>query len=487
VLKGEPEAMIDIGSNSVRLVVYAGSPRIPAVVFNEKVLAGLGQGLAETGALADEPRERALSALRRFRLLVRQMKVREPHVLATAAVRDASNGEEFLEEVRAIGFHPRVISGEEEGKLAGMGVLSGIPDADGLAGDLGGGSLELVAVGRGKAGKSLSLPFGVLRIGTPNRAAEASIRKQLRAALDRAGLAERGRGRPFYMVGGSWRALARLDIISSGYPLPITHHHVMAPSRPSELRRLIQDLDRADPNSIRTLTASRIPTLPAAKLVLSALVDEIEPSELVVSSFGIREGYLFSELTADERRRDPLIEAAREAGKGLSRFGEHGDLLDRWIAPIFNDKPARARIRLAACLLADVAWAAHPDFRAERGVEMALHDNWVGVDACERVMIAQALFSNFGGGRSFPDAAIGALCPREEMERAALWGLAMRLGQRLSGGLTASLERSSLSREKGVLRLTLGRGQSALYGETVERRLRKLASALGCRAEVKAA
>jgi exopolyphosphatase/guanosine-5'-triphosphate,3'-diphosphate pyrophosphatase len=486
VLKGEPEAIIDIGSNSVRLVVYAGARRIPAVVFNEKVLAGLGQGLAETGALAAEPRERALAALRRFRLLLAQMKVREPHVLATAAVRDAANGGTFLDEVRAIGFHPRVISGEEEGRLAGLGVISGIPDADGLVGDLGGGSLELVEVRAGEPGKPISLPLGVLRIGT-DRAAGKSLRRQLRAALAESGLAARGKGRPFYMVGGSWRALARLDIISSGYPLPITHHHVMAPGRPAELRRLIQSLDEADPRSIRTLTASRIPTLPAAKLVLSTLVEEVEPSELVVSSFGIREGYLYSDLTADERARDPLIEAARDAGRGLSRFGEHGDLLDRWISPIFDDSPGRARIRLAACLLADVAWAAHPDFRAERGVEMALHDNWVGVDACQRVMIAQALFSNFGGGRSFPDAAVAALCPRKDLERAALWGLAMRLGQRLSGGLASSLERSSLACEKGVLRLTLGRGHGALYGETVDRRLKKLASALGCRAEVKAA
>jgi exopolyphosphatase / guanosine-5'-triphosphate,3'-diphosphate pyrophosphatase len=487
MLQGRPEAMIDIGSNSVRLVVYAGAPRIPAVVFNEKVLAGLGQGLAETGALGKEPRRRALSALRRFRLLVEQMKVREPHVLATAAVRDASNGAEFLEEIRAIGFNPVVISGEEEGRLAGLGVLSGIPDADGLAGDLGGGSLELVEVGGGRAGRSISLPFGVLRIGEADREAEESIRRGLRKALAESGLAKSGRGKPFYMVGGSWRALARLDIISSGYPLPITHHHVMAPERPAELRKLIASLDQADPKSLRTLTESRIPTLAAAKLVLSALVEEIRPSALIVSSFGIREGYLYSELPKEQRSRDPLIEAAREAGRGLGRFGEHGDLLDRWIAPIFDDSPGRARIRHAACLLADIAWAAHPDFRAERGVETALHDNWVGVDACQRVMIAQALFSNFGGGRSFPDPAIAALCPRDKLDRAALWGLAMRLGQRLSGGLSDGLERSSLSRSKGVLRLTLGRGQGALYGETVDRRLKKLASALGCKAEVKGA
>jgi exopolyphosphatase/guanosine-5'-triphosphate,3'-diphosphate pyrophosphatase len=484
LLDGKPAAIVDIGSNSIRLVVYAGAPRIPSVVFNEKVLAGLGQGLAETGRLGREPRERALAALRRFRLLIDEMAVDDPHVLATAAVRDASNGTDFLDQIRAVGFDPHVISGEEEGTLAGLGVLSCIPEADGIVGDLGGGSLELAEVG-GKVRRAISLPFGVLRIGPDDAKTQAKLGKALRTALKDSGLAKKGKGRPFYMVGGSWRALARLDMLSTGYPLPITHHYEMPPGRPAELRRLIETLDRADPRTIETLTASRIPTLPAAKLILSALAEALEPGKLIVSSFGIREGWLFSQLSRAQRAEDPLIEAAREAGRGLSRFREHGDLLDSWIAPLFaGDSPGDARLRLAACLLADVAWAAHPDFRAERGVEMALHGNWVGVDAPGRVMMAQALFANFGGGRAIPDARAASLCTEGQLDRALRWGLAMRLGQRLSGGLAAALERTRLSREDGIVRLTLRKGEEALYGETVDRRFKKLAAALGCRAEV---
>ena len=415
-------AIIDIGSNSVRLVVYAGPARIPSIVFNEKVLAGLGEGLSATGALSARSRDRALAALRRFRLLIGQMDVSQVRVLATAAAREASNGAEFLDEIRAIGFDPEVISGREEAILAAEGVLSGIPDAEGVMGDLGGGSLELAHVGGGRVSQGISLPLGVLRVGPPERDTAKRVQKELRRALLETGLAERGRGRPFYMVGGSWRALARLDIISTAYPLPITHQYVMSPSRPAELVKLIKGLDKADPNSIRMLTASRIPTLPAAKLILSAIADTLQPSRLIVSSFGIREGYLYHALGEAERAQDPLIEAAREAGRGLSRFGEHGDLLDRWIAPVFDDSPPQARLRHAACLLADVAWQAHPDFRAERGLEMALHGNWVGVDPPGRVMIAQALFSNFGGGRDLPEPAIATLCSRAELDRASHMG-----------------------------------------------------------------
>ena len=480
----EPVAIIDIGSNSVRLVVYSGAPRIPSIVFNEKVLAGLGQGLADNGALSPQAQERALTAIRRFRLLLDQMVVTRPRVLATAAVRDASNGQQFLDAVRAAGFEPTVISGEQEGMLAGYGVISGIPEADGVIGDLGGGSLELAYVSDGRVRRSISLPLGVLRVGNPTADTEKWLRREVRKGLDESGLGRKGKDKPFYLVGGSWRALARLDLIETGCPLPITHQYRMAPGRPAELRRIIQNLDKADPKSIRMLTASRIPTLPAAKLILQVLAEELQPSDLVVSSFGIREGFLYEQLSEEERRQDPLLEAARDAGRGLSRFGEHGDLLDRWIAPIFTDTPADARIRLAACLLADVAWAAHPDFRAERGVEMALHGNWVGIDAPGRVMMAQALFSNFGGGRSFPDARIANYCTTDQLQRAALWGLAMRLGQRLSGGLARALERSALSRQGDSIVLTLRKGDEALYGETVDRRLRKLASSLGCRAEV---
>jgi exopolyphosphatase/guanosine-5'-triphosphate,3'-diphosphate pyrophosphatase len=480
----EPIAIVDIGSNSVRLVVYAGPARIPSIVFNEKVLAGLGEGLAATGALTPASMTRALRALRRFRLLIRQMEVQRVRVVATAAARDASNGPEFLDEIRALGFDPEVISGPEEAVLAAEGVLSGIPEADGVMGDLGGGSLELAHVGGGRIRDSISLPLGVLRVGAVGTGTAKWLQSELDRALTRSGLAERGRGKPFYMVGGSWRALARLDIISTRYPLPITHQYVMSPSRPAELLRLIKGLDKADPNSIRMLTASRIPTLPAAKLILSAVAATLKPSRLVVSSFGIREGLLYHALTDAERASDPLIEAAREAGRGLSRFGEHGDLLDRWIEPIFDDEPDQARLRHAACLLADVAWQAHPDFRAERGLEMALHGNWVGVDAPGRVMIAQALFSNFGGGREPPDPALASLCSKQALDRATIWGLAMRLGQRLSGGLAGGLERSALTRSGAILRLALPASEQDLYGETVARRFRKLASALNCTPEV---
>ena len=479
----EPVAIIDIGSNSVRLVVYSGAKRIPSVIFNEKVLAGLGRDVGEIGEVAQT---RALAALERFRLLVRQMGVARIRTVATAAVREASNGAQFLAKVRKLGFEPRILSGEEEGKRAGQGVLSAIPDADGIVGDLGGGSLELVEVSQGRVGRSVTMPLGVLRLDALMAKGEVSFRKKVAKAVTAAGFAGAATKRPFYLVGGSWRTLARLEMAVIAHPLPITHQHSMPVGRPADLKLALAKMDKAALRDIPSVSLSRVPTLPNANLLLEAMVETLDPATLIVSGFGIREGLLYDELPAEERALDPLIEAAREVGAGLGRFEQHGDLLDAWIAPAFDDGPKMARLRLAACLLSDIAWAAHPDFRAERGIDLALHGNWVAIDVPGRVMLAQALFCSFGGGRELPYPEIAALCGPERLRRAANWGHAMRLGQRLSGGVAAGLKRSRLSRGEGMLRLEIGQRDAALLGETVERRLKTLATELGLTAAMAA-
>jgi exopolyphosphatase/guanosine-5'-triphosphate,3'-diphosphate pyrophosphatase len=440
------------------------------------VLAGLGAGLGKSRTLPDEAREKALAALRRFRLLIDHMKVKRTYVVATAAIRDAEDGDEFVEEVDRIGFECEVLSAEEEAFLAGEGVRSGTPEADGIVGDLGGGSLELVEVGDGGNLPGISLPLGVLRLD-PTPSGEREARKILKASLKQSGLRERGRGRPFYTVGGSWRALARIDMLASDFPLPITHQYRMKPGRARDLRKILRDVD---PHLSSSVAAPRLATSPVAAMLLELLVDELEPSQIIVSTYGIREGLLYSKLRASVQRRDPLIEEARDAGGGEHRFGQHGDLLDEWIAPIFeDDSPAMRRLRLASCLLADVAWQANPGFRADRGIEMALHGNWVAVNPSGRVIMAQALSASFGRER-LPDPRLAQLCKDEQLKRAHCWGLAMRLGQRLSGGVGSVLKRTSLSLVNGAMELGVRRGEEALIGDAVERRLVRLAELLGC-------
>ena len=486
--------IIDIGSNSVRLVVYQGLSRTPPVVFNEKVMAGLGRGIAVNNRLARASMETAVQALARFALLARDMNVDSLRTVATAAVREAANADEFIEAVRReTGLEIEVISGEAEARGAALGVVAGIPDADGVVGDLGGGSLELIRVAGGEAHERISLPIGSLRLDAVRRKGPRALGPFIKRALDQVGWTAKGAGRPFYTVGGSWRALAQLHMHQSEHPLPVIHQYRMDAAAPERLVRALAVMQPKTLRAIPTLSTSRIPSLPGAAMLLAAVVRRLRSSEVISSGYGLREGLLFAALPPEVQREDPLLEAARDEGRRQGRFPEHGQLLMAWMNGLFDtplqpEPTGDARLRLAACLLSDVAWRAHPDFRAERGLDIALHGNWVAITAAERAMLAAALFACFGGDSGDHAAALLArLAPPAALARARSWGLALRLGQRLTGGTAAPLVASKLYRDEDRLVLALAGRDAPLWGEAVGRRLKALAQAMDLAPEFKLA
>ncbi|MDE0879650.1 MAG: Ppx/GppA family phosphatase [Sphingomonas bacterium] len=477
----ERTAIIDIGSNSIRLVVYQGHRRLPATLFNEKVMAGLGRKLAETGAIDDEALASAKNALARFAAVVREMDA-NVRTVATAAVRDASNGHLLIAEAERHGLIVELLSGEQEAVAAGQGVLSAIPDADGIVGDLGGGSLELVRVVAGTITDRVSFPLGVLRIGALRADRSRKFERKVAQLIAEAGWQGRGRDLPMYLVGGSWRALARLDIALTDYSLPIIHGYALDTPTIARLGRTISHLPKQRLRAIPGLSSSRAATLGDANALLAVVMRELQSEHAIVSSYGLREGLLYGMLDSETRQLDPLIVGAREEGRLLGRFPEHGDLLNRWIAPLFANEAAEdARIRHAACLLADVGWHANPEFRAERGAEIALHGNWVGITAAERAVLAQTLFTALGGGATMMTTAL-PLADALALELAINWGLAIRLGQRMSAGLAGPLLRSRLAIDAKSLTLYLTADDQALYSEAAEKRHSALASAMGLKA-----
>jgi exopolyphosphatase/guanosine-5'-triphosphate,3'-diphosphate pyrophosphatase len=478
-----PVGIIDIGSNSVRLVIYESGGRAPATLFNEKIMAGLGEGLTRTGSLDRVASDRAVAALDRFRRLAIEMGVGRLRTVATAAVREAANGPDFIARLAAMGLDVELISGAEEADLAAHGVLSGIPDADGIVGDLGGGSLELVRVSGGRIGAGVSVPFGVLRLAARKGHDVRDLDRDLGRALAKAGWTPPAKGLPFYLVGGSWRALARLHMTLVDHPLPIIHHYRMMPE---DALRLVRTIGHLDPKKIRAvgIASSRVQVMGDAARLLAAVTRRLGSSELIVSAYGLREGLLHRDMPDALRAEDPLIAAARAEGTRQARFPDEGDPLARWIAPLFADEqPDLARLRHAACLLGDIAWRAHPDFRAERGLDVALHGQWVGIDAPGRAILGQALFTHFGGQGTPP--IVARLLDGGRSDCAIRWGLAMRLGQRLSGGSAEALEASRIDVDGGALVLSLAKADEALYGEAVERRHKILAAAFDRKAKVR--
>ncbi|MBP2227306.1 exopolyphosphatase/guanosine-5'-triphosphate,3'-diphosphate pyrophosphatase [Azospirillum agricola] len=478
-------AVIDIGSNSIRLVVYDGLIRSPLALFNEKVLCGLGRGVEKTGNLNPDGVAQGLTALERFARLAAGMRVARLDVIATAAVRDARDGAAFVERVeRSTGLTVRVISGEEEARLSAMGVLSGTPEADGLVGDLGGGSLELVTLDRGAIGEQVTLPLGPLRLMETGVTRQNGLVRLIDQHLESLPWLGKAKGRPFYPVGGSWRAIAKLHMEQTSHPLHIIHHYSMPAGEAREFASL---MGRQSRSSLEKLSGSRrrLDTLPFAALVFERLLRAAQPSRVVFSAYGLREGHLYSLLTPEGRRVDPLLASAADWAQRFVRMGDPSLLLD-WTAGLFAGEDDNAtRLRHAACLLSDVGWAEHPDYRAEHAFLRILRYPFPALDHDERAFLALAAYARYAGTVDSPQT-LGARSLLSEGQglKALVLGLALRLAHTLSGGATALLERTSLKVVGERLVLTLPDDGTVPSGEAVQRRVDALAKALNRKGDI---
>jgi exopolyphosphatase/guanosine-5'-triphosphate,3'-diphosphate pyrophosphatase len=477
---GPRVGVIDIGSNSIRLVVYDRLCRMPVPLCNEKVLCGLGRGVERSGQLNPRGVEQALANLVRFRMLADHMGVIRLDGLATAAVRDTEDGPAFIAAVRErAGIEVRIIDGEEEARLSALGVLSAIPGADGIAADLGGGSLELIGLDRGALGPRLSLPLGPLRLlesGGERPSASQKLIEQTLARVDWLGAFRRRR---LYLVGGSWRAIAKLHIMQTRYPLHVIHQYSVPGADLTGFAAGIAKQSRAGLEKMPGASRRRLETLPLAALVLEHLLRLAEPAAVVFSAYGLREGHMFDLLSAEERRSDPLLAATTELARRHDRFGAT-DLIASWTDGLFaGEDAAAARLRRAACLLSDLCWDEHPDYRTEHAFLRILRLPIVGTDHFERAFLALVGHARYGGNAD--DAwvqEVQRLLPGHQVRRSQVLGLALRLAHSLTGGVAALLHRIPIRLTAETLILELPADLAGLDGDVVGRRLQALASAL---------
>ena len=479
-MKSPPrQAIVDIGSNSIRLVVFGGAARAPSVLFNEKLLAGLGRGVVTQGCLDPDSVASALAGLARFAALLRLMKPITVRVVATAAVREASDGAQFLSAVRKLGLPAELLSGDDEAEAAGLGVIAAHPQARGLVADMGGGSLELVRVAAGAVHQRTSLPFGAMRVAAIRAGGRGQLRKALRKAVAPHDWLGEIAGQPLYLVGGAWRALARVHMHLNQFPLPVLADYSFSPADARELKTQVRELGSAQLAAMRGVKAARALQLDDAAALLAALVAVAQPSEVIISAHGLREGLLFAALDPPTRALDPLIEGLRHALAGQQQAPGQAEALLSWSDPAFAGDPlAEHRLRHAACLIAGTSWASDPDFKAVAGEDLALHGNWIGVSAADRAVIAMALHVGLGGDPAAPPAILARLAPPERLTRAAAWGYALRLAQRLGGGAPGVLARVTLSQATdGALVLSAPPRDRAVIDAGVKRRLARLAAA----------
>jgi exopolyphosphatase/guanosine-5'-triphosphate,3'-diphosphate pyrophosphatase len=477
----ERVGVIDVGSNSLRLVVFERLGAAVFPLFNEKVMCGLGRGISSTGRLNPEGVALALVNLRRFVAFARAIAVNHLAVLATAAVRDAGDGEAFAAEVeRQCRVQVKIIDGAEEARLSAAGVLAGIPDADGIVADLGGGSVELVRVrGTGQIEEGVSLPLGPLRL------AEFGDRgKGLSEAIERAlagvSVLRAAAGRKLYLVGGAARAIARLHMEHTQYPLHIIHRYTISRREAEGFLDIIGRQSRKSLERITTVSRRRLDVVPLAALVLRKLITLAGPQSVVFSALGLREGYAYGLVPAEERLPDPLIAGYMVVGRRQSRFRLNGDLLQQWTSPLFGEFSEEVQRRhRAACWLSDLAWSEHPDYRAKQAFIRSLTLPFAGSTHPDRVFVATTLHARYGGSVEDPvkEPTQRLLDERATYEARTL-GLALRLAYTLCAGSIELLAELRLGRSGNTLTLDVPSESSLFVGETVQRRLDAVARSL---------
>lgn len=478
-------AVVDLGSNSVRLVVFEGSSRNPVPIFNEKAVLRLGRGLQATGRLNEDGTAQALTVMNRYAAIARAMQADPFEVLATAAVRDAQNGPDFIRQLQARlpGVPITVLSGEEEADLSAAGLLCGIPDAHGLLADIGGGSLELVRLDRGRRTHARTLRLGVIRLA--ERAGGDTTRARAIAEADLAAEAwlPDMAGRDLYAVGGAWRALARIHIAQTGYPLSLLHHYTISREEARDLAGLVATASRRQLEKLPGIPRRRVDDLSFSAVVLRRLLRIAGVKRVIFSANGLREGWYMRHVAPALRDEDPLLAAGHEYARRFARDPALPPALLGWTDPLFpGDSGEARRLREAACWMSDIGSRDHPEYRAEQAFLRILRQPGIGLDHQARAFLGLALALRY---EAEPDAAF--LLPARQLlspdasRRATILGVALRLAYTLSAG-TAQLLSGTRLVPGAQLTLELAEGTGVFAGESVTRRLDRLAETLGVEA-----
>jgi len=465
-------AIIDIGSNSIRLVVYDQQKRSPVAIYNEKVMSALGKGLAASGVLNPEGVESAKEALRRFLAMGRNMEIGSLHVMATAAVRDANDGASFaryLEDTYDIDVD--VISGKKEARLGAYGVSASMYKPQGITGDLGGGSLELVLLDDNTVSDHASLPLGSLRMIDETKGDRDKLKKLIDKRFAELSWLDDYKAENFYAIGGSFRALAKMHMLECEYPLRILHEYTVEAKPFRSFLRGIADMPMDRLEKFSGISTKRAPALPGAALVLERILDTTRPENLVFSASGIREGYLYEKLSPFIRTQDGLLASCTEFATKSGRTTAYANELFAWMAPLIKKEPeSERRLRFAFCLLSDIALHIHPEYRAEWAFQRILYSALTGLLHRERVTLALALYHRYQYKIKEEWPALKLLQPADR-KWARMIGTTANLAYHLSGSIAGNLHNADLTLEKDRVALKLLGNMQDAMGDAIKKRI----------------
>lgn len=474
-------AVIDIGSNSVRIVIYDGLRRVLMPMFNEKVLCGLAKNMEKTGNLDKEGVEAAKSAIARFVQLTRNMGVKDLKLFATSAVRDAKDGAAFVKSLeKKHNVKIEIFSGEQEAQYAAYGVISSVDNAEGVVLDLGGGSLEIIDVKKGKAGKGQSYPIGPLRLFREG-ADRAYYRGVIDSYITQFPIKRKLENKNLYLVGGAFRSMAKIHMDRINYPLKVLHDYRIPVGDFESTLKIISEM----PDKISTKTLGiakkREAFLPYAALVASRIIKYGKPENVIFSVGGVREGLLYAQLSEDQKSLDPLISGCEDFSIRMLRATNYGYELAKWVRPLFNElSKSEERLILASCLLGEISCYENTEYRAELAYKRILDSSLSGALHKERVFIAKAVYYRYSKTlNSTFSETMQSLLDEKELQVAKILGYAMRLARNITVSHPGLISTTSLEISGKKLILNLSASDISLIGEAMEKRLDQLALTMG--------
>lgn len=487
----ERAAIVDLGSNSVCMVVFEGVARNPLPIFNEKATLRLGEGLEATGNLSEEGIRKALEVLARYGMIAKAMGVKNFEVLATAAVRDAENGSEFMEKAQKRVPHARfrILNGEEEADYSACGVLCAVPYADGLVADIGGGSLELIGVADGRYFEAATMSLGVIRLAERVKGDRTLAKEIALKEIERLSWVKELKGRPLYLVGGGFRALARLHIERIHYPLNMVHLFRLSLKDAFEMVKWCGTISNETLNEYDNIPRKRQEDIPFAAIALEAILEHLQPQEIIFSAEGLREGWYMRHVAASVAHQDPMMALATEMAERLARNASLASILMEWTATLFASREVNkeeTRLRKLACIMSDIGSYDHPKYRAEQTYRRIFYGHGVGFEHVARAFLALVVAVRYEIDLHDPLLEPSKqLLSRRMVARAIQLGLALRLAYTVCAGTEILLDKCHLVVENNILVLSLGSGGVRVPRSALKRRLERLAQALDLPANVK--
>tara|TARA_B100000676_G_scaffold267161_1_gene281326 strand:- start:4450 stop:5898 length:1449 start_codon:yes stop_codon:yes gene_type:complete len=453
-------------------VVYDHLSRAPLPLVNRKAVLGLGRDVERFGRLSDELIEQALDSIEALVRMAQDVPVSSLDLLATAGVRSAENGDALCMAIKGrTGHEVSILSGNEEARLSAMGVMSAVPGLTGVIGDLGGGSLELIAVREGAIVDQTSLEIGALRLIERAEGDLAKAPAIVNNVLEGVTWLKAWRDQPFYAVGGAWRAVARLHMAQQAYPLQMVHGYRMALRETRDFIELLEHLGPKTIAKIQAVSPKRAETIPWGSVVLECLSRTLRPDEFFYSAHGLREGHHFRMLDTQTQLEDPLLTACHELAGQHRRFADASETLLTWLSPLLARMPAMTeRLARSACIIADMGWGEHPTYRAPQSMLRVLRMPWSVLDHLERAFLALAVFVRYGGssGSKFV-ADCHRLLDEDAIADAKALGKALRLALEICSGRGPVLAATRIEDHDSYLVLAVRQEALSVGTDKIER------------------